>query len=158
MSFIILWGTGNPLFGDDGVGPFVVQYLQKKEMEHPICAINCETTPENYIGDLQRRHPDLLLIVDAADMGLPPGSTRQIPFEEIQNATFSTHGLPLDLLLKEKAQEIPIIFIGIQPYSQELGDSLSLPVQNAALELISLLLSGKWEDIPLLYQEKRSPK
>ena len=57
MSFIILWGTGNPLFGDDGVGPFVAQYLQKKEMEHPICAINCETTPENYIGDLQRRHP-----------------------------------------------------------------------------------------------------
>ncbi|WP_286954882.1 hydrogenase maturation protease, partial [Aminobacterium sp. UBA5277] len=72
MSFIILWGTGNPLFGDDGVGPFVAQYLQKKEMEHPICAINCETTPENYIGDLQRQHPDLLLIVDAADMGLPP--------------------------------------------------------------------------------------
>ncbi|WP_286951627.1 MULTISPECIES: hydrogenase 3 maturation endopeptidase HyCI [Aminobacterium] len=158
MSTITLWGIGNPLFGDDGVGPFIAKELHKKRALHPITAIDCETIPENYIAPLKRNLPNLLLIVDAADMDLPPGSVRRIPLHMVENVSFSTHGLPLGMLLEDIAQKITIIYIGIQPFSQNLGESLSQKVKDAAEKLILILEKQHFEKIPLLYQENLSPK
>jgi len=158
LSSIILWGIGNPLFGDDGVGPFVADALRKEGLQRSITAINCETMPENYVADLRRKSPNTLLIIDAADMNLAPGSLRRIPFDMVENISFSTHGLPLGMLLGDLVQKISVIYIGIQPSNQDLGAPISNKVKKAAQELLVILGKEDFESIPLLHHENLSPK
>ncbi|MFH2030226.1 MAG: hydrogenase maturation protease, partial [Bacteroidota bacterium] len=78
---ILVLGCGNILFGDDGFGPEVVQYLQK----------NYDIPSHVYVGDaglsvrkilfnivLSEIKPKKIIIVDAVDLGKPAGSTFQL--------------------------------------------------------------------------------
>ena len=106
----VLLGIGNEMRGDDGVGPYIAQSLKPGKWK----AIDCGTVPENYTKDA--RGANTVLIVDATDMGLEPGSIRIIPRERIGDLAISTHSMPLSMLidyLKESCGEI--IMIGIQP-------------------------------------------
>ncbi len=152
---VVLWGIGNPLGGDDGVGVHLAEVLGA----HPPVGMNvvsCETVPENYLAPLQRHLPELLLVVDAADMGLPPGSCRRMEAQDLISVSWGTHGSSLPHLLAPL--DLAVIFIGIQPLVRTLGTELSPPVAAAAHRLATILRCGNWDHIPSLYKEKRSPK
>ena len=152
---VVLWGVGNPLGGDDGVGVRLAEALgaaPPKGMK----VVNCETVPENYLAPLRRHLPELLLVVDAADMGLSPGSVRRLRTQDLTAVSWGTHGTFLPQLLAPL--DLEVVFLGIQPLVRALGTALTPPVAAAASHLESLLRRGNWDLIPWLYQEKRSPR
>jgi len=127
---IQVWGVGNILLGDDAVGPFVSIQLG---------GIDCGTTPENYISKLRVNPPEILIIIDAADMGLKAGSVRILNFTEINDDFVTSHGIPLSILLEQFNKSISIFLIGIQPKQTTLGEPLSPEVKAAAEFVVSKL-------------------
>jgi len=89
MSRTIVLGIGNQLGGDDAAGIRLVGILNRRlhgaKAPYPaqVTAIDAGTAPESYTSVIRRHRPDLLLLVDAADMGLPPGALRIIRPEKI---------------------------------------------------------------------------
>lgn len=152
---VVLWGIGNPLNSDDAAGPVLADRIKAKAPEW-LNVFNCETVPENYLAPLGRISPETLIIVDAADMGIDPGEIRRMTLKDFSNVSFSTHGLPLDIMLE--GYNPAVIIIGIQPSSRDLSMELSPPVMNALDRLEELILSRKWATIPDIHQEKRSPR
>ena len=145
----LLLGIGNPLRGDDGAGVSVALHLRARGWQ----AVDCGTAPENFTGVVRRLRPDLLLLVDAAEMGLPPGEFRVVPKDRIEDVAFGTHHLPLSHLmefLSDTAGEIR--FIGIQPAVVEDGEGLSPGVEEGIRRLISLVQAGDLEKVPVLEQ------
>jgi len=140
----ILMGIGNELLGDDGVGPYIAQSLKGPDL----LALDCGTVPENFTSLVKKYQPKQLIIVDAAELGLPPGEYRRLPLEEADTMFSSTHTIPISALisyLEEWCGEI--ILIGIQPKSLQLGQGLSREVQAGAEQLLALLKNGAIETI-----------
>jgi hydrogenase 3 maturation protease len=144
----LLLGIGNSDRGDDGVGPFIADRFSSPGW----LAYNVGTAPENFTGVVRRERPSLLVMIDAADMGLPPGSIRRIPRDLIQDVGFGTHMLPLyhviDYLKDAVAGDI--LLIGIQPASKDYGDPICPAVLDAAEKVMTALADGRLEDFPLM--------
>lgn len=146
MSNMLL-GIGNPLRKDDGVGNYVASRIQAEGWE----AHDCGATPENFSGMVRRLHPDLLILVDAAFMGLAAGEIAIIPKGRIRDVGLGTHQLPLDIFidfLEDAAGEI--ILIGIEPMVVEVGEGLSPEVRKGADRLVATLERGGARSIPIL--------
>jgi hydrogenase 3 maturation protease len=104
---------------------------------------------ENVLGLVEKEKPEKLVIVDAAEMGLPPGTIRRLPLGKGAEMLGSTHGLPLSFLLS--LVHVPeVVLIGIQPKEYGLGEGLSPEVQAAADSLIRLLRENREHEIPEL--------
>jgi len=143
----ILLGIGNPLNGDDGAGIYVAGQFRKDGW----LSLSCGTAPENFTGIIRKAHPDCLVLVDAAAMGLSPGEYRVIPRHRIADVSIGTHQLPLSLLidfLSDSAGQI--ILIGIQPGVAVAGEEISPRIREGASRLVHELLSGKINRIPVL--------
>ncbi|HAF71171.1 TPA: hydrogenase 3 maturation endopeptidase HyCI [Candidatus Acetothermia bacterium] len=144
----MLIGVGNPLGRDDGVGVYVAHALSGAP---GWTAIPVGPSLENALGLVERGRPKLLVIVDAADMGLPPGGFRRLSFKSAPRMLGSTHALPLDFLLgllRGAAREVALV--GIQPRDLSLGEGLTPEVRKGADELIPLLQRVELEAIPWL--------
>jgi hydrogenase 3 maturation protease len=153
----VFWGIGSSIIGDDGAGPAIAEKL--KELDMPwLTAFNCETVPENYLSPLKRTSPSVLVAADAAEMKLRPGEFRRMSLREFANVSFTTHGLPLELLLADFENEISIITIGIQPLRREPSENLSKPVREAVNKITALIAAGEWDKIPPIHQENLSPR
>jgi hydrogenase 3 maturation protease len=142
----ILMGVGNELLGDDGVGIYIADRFVAEGWH----TIRCGTAPENFTSVIRREQPELVVIVDAAGMGLTPGAFRVIREADIGDVSIGTHQLPLSHLityLRNSATEI--IFIGIQPRTVEMGAELSADVKEGAAVLMRVLESGRFADIPV---------
>jgi hydrogenase 3 maturation protease len=143
----MLLGIGNSLNGDDGVGCYIAQNLDTEGW----ISMDCGTVPENFTGLVRRNTPDLLVLVDAADMHLSPGEYRIIPHDLIEEVGTGTHALPLSHLINFISPDVgDIVFIGIQPESLVTGDWLSERVKNSADEIIRILGEKRLESIPAL--------
>ncbi len=145
---LMIWGMGNPLHGDDGAGVRAAELLQERLREREAYEVrNCETQPENFLGLLRRNPPERLLICDASDMGLPPGSLRRFTPQEMTQENWSTHGYPLERLLEPFLDTLPVVCLGIQPESTELGMELSPSVAQGVEELVRFIEEDRWEEI-----------
>jgi len=146
----ILLGIGNPLNGDDGVGIYVAERFRKDDW----IALTCGTAPENFTGMIRKSRPSLLVLVDAAAMGISPGEYRIIPRDKIEDVSIGTHQLPLSFLidfLSDSAERI--ILIGIQPECADMGEEISPAVRKGADRLLYVLSSGEFDRIPVLGSE-----
>ena len=144
---VMVWGIGNDLNGDDGVGPYVARRLREMGMD----AHDCGTVPENCLGYVRRERPDILIMVDAASMGLPPGSVRRVSLKGMVNTTYTTHAIPIRMmqtLLQRYAGEI--LVVGVEPESTEFGTPLSDSVKEAAERVVQIISQGRWNEIPPL--------
>jgi len=141
----MLLGVGNRLSHDDGVGPVIAQALADSDW----VSIDCGTALENAVGMVSRERPDLLVIVDAAHMGMEPGTYRRLPIQSNDHMLASTHGLPLSFVLAniESAAEETIL-IGMEPADLSFGEGLSPVVEAEALALIEVLRKKDLDKIP----------
>ena len=146
---VMIWGLGNPLQGDDRAGIEVALRLQAENRQE-IRAINCETTPGNFIPMIHREKPDSLVVVDAADMGLPPGTVRLIPAELVSETCFTSHDFSLDLMLRDAIGKTRLVLVGIQPARVALMLELSAPVAKAVEEVVKAILEDRLDDFPAL--------
>ena len=156
MSGTMVLGIGNPLGGDDAAGPCLVRML-KRRLQRPnepspeITAIDAGTAPESYTSTIRQHQPNLLILVDAADMGLAPGALRAIPPEKISVLSFSTHHMPLSMFISY-VQELcgKVLLIGVQPERTQMGKRLSRVVRKSMRDLGKVILQGRVAEIPLL--------
>jgi len=143
----MLLGVGNELRGDDGLGPYIA-----REMDSPHwLTIEGGTAPSNFTAPVRRVGPEKLVIVDAAKMGLDPGTYRLLSPEEGDRVYLSTHDLPLAATasyLSQFAEEI--IFIGIEPEELKDGIGLSETARKAAWRVIRLLEEEKFDSLEKL--------
>ena len=139
----LLLGIGNPRHGDDALGPVFARAFR-----HPGWrGINASTAPENHAGLIRRLRPELLVLLDAADMGLPPGTLRRLDPDTIQSGDFGTHAGSIGQLanyLSDCAGRI--VILGIQPADTTPGARLSSPVRAALQALGRSLASGQLPD------------
>jgi hydrogenase 3 maturation protease len=142
-------GVGNPLRSDDGAGVLVARRLAKRATDH-LLVLEAGQAPENRTAELRRFAPGLVLIVDATDMGRTPGAIGWIPEECIDGMSASTHSLPLSMLARYLRMELScsVMFLGIQPASNEVGERVSEEVLQAVDEIIDgldmLLCESCW--------------
>jgi hydrogenase 3 maturation protease len=157
MSATIVLGIGNRLGGDDAAGNCVVDMLNQRKKRADaslfieITAIDADTAPESFTSVIRQHRPDLLIIVDAADMCLPPGALRIIPPEKISTLSFSTHHMPLSMFVSYvKEFCAKILLVGVQPEGTEMNKYLSRVVRKSVKELAELILEGRVAEIPFL--------
>jgi len=135
----VLLGVGNRLSRDDGAGPALAERLAGSEW----IAVDCGTSLENAAGIVSRERPDLLVIADAARMGLPPGTARRLPASAADRMLASTHGLPISFFLERlgsAARRTEVL--GIEPADLSFGEGLSPVVASAVASLAALLVTG----------------
>ena len=103
--------------------------------------IDAGHAPENRTAELRRFAPDLVIIVDAADMGEEPGTIQWIPEESIDGMSASTHSLPLSMLKRYLVLELNCVvsLLGIQANSNDVGERVSPQVLQAVDEIANEL-------------------
>ena len=141
---VAIVGIGSELRGDDAAGVMVARALQlavEADRDPPLFIIDAGTAPENFTGPLRRFEPDLVLLIDAAQMNEAPGSIRWIDWQDTSGLSASTHTLPPYLLAQYLVSELncDVALIGIQPQGNEFSASLSLEVQRAVDEIVRTL-------------------
>jgi len=164
MKEVIL-GIGNTLKGDDGIGIYIVERINKhlkqvkKEAKQAkfigarrkVIAINCGTTPENYTSIIRRHNPDRLILVDAAEMELSPGSYKIIPPEKIEVMHVSTHSMPLSFLMSYVSELCKdIVLVGIQPEKMDFSTELSSAVRRSGDHVTDLIVEKRLSEIMTL--------
>ncbi|MFN8177570.1 MAG: hydrogenase maturation protease [bacterium] len=123
-------GVGNRLRGDDGVGSHVADRLRGRLAA---AVYDVETVPENYLGVLTDAAPGVVLFVDAAAHGGPPGAWCLAPAGELASRSTSTHAMSLLLLARAlEARGIACWLIGVQPDDTEFGAPLTSAVAAGA--------------------------
>lgn len=133
-------GVGNELCGDDIAGLLVAQKVQARSLPRLVGFIG-GPAPENITGEVAQSGAHLVIFVDAADVGLAPGGVKLIPLEEIRGVSFSTHTLPLYVIIDYLAQRMQSKFavIGIQPADASFGAPVVQAVRDAAQEVADAL-------------------
>jgi len=157
MSGTIVLGIGNRLGGDDAAGTRVVDMLNQRRHRNKaplpteIMAIDAGTAPESYTSVIRQHRPDLLILVDAADMGLPPGALRTITPEKISVLSFSTHHMPLSMFVSYVEEFCgKVLLVGVQPERTEMNRRISKVVHKSVKNLAEAILEGRIVEIPLL--------
>lgn len=141
----ILMGIGNTLRCDDGAGPYIAQHVKGGSF----LSLDCGTVPENFTSVVRRIRPELLLLVDAADMGLKAGEFRIIQKEHVNDVSIGTHNMPLSYLIDFLSDSCrTVIFIGIQPGIIADGESLSEKVRTGSDILAGIIEKRAFETIP----------
>jgi hydrogenase 3 maturation protease len=151
LAVNLLIGIGNPRHGDDALGPVFARAFRHPQWR----CVNAQTAPENFTGLVRRLRPELLVLLDAADMRQPPGTLRLLPPDAISSADFGTHAGSIGQLaryLSDCAERI--LIVGIQPASTAPGSRLSLPVRDALKRLADRLPS--LQDLPIQTQSAPS--
>jgi len=129
--------------GDDGVGSTIATELGKEIKHEDIMILDCASAPENFTGKVSKFNPDHVVIIDAVKMGRDPGYVNRVEPDNIHGLLFSTHQVPLRMLIKYIQKELPntkISFIGIEPKHTNFGADMSEEVTQAMDELKTSLL------------------
>jgi hydrogenase 3 maturation protease len=128
-------GVGHELRGDDGMGPYLARRLRSDMVaDDSLLVIDAGAAPENFCGVLRRFQPDLVLLVDAAQMDAPPGTVRWLDWQAAAGFDASTHTLPLRIFAAYLNAELGcrLALLGIQPAANEFGTPLTPGAQAAA--------------------------
>lgn len=141
---IAVMGIGNTFRSDDAAGVLVARSLMESRVLQDldtVLIIDAGHAPENGTGQLRRFDAELVLLIDAAEMGEQPGTVRLIDMDAIEGISASTHSLPLSMLAKYLALELEcqIALLGIQPESTAVGEGVSSSVRSAVGEIVIAL-------------------
>jgi len=141
---IALVGIGQPLRGDDGIGPEAVRQWSRQHAQSasdPSVQIVIAETPGLELLELMR-DADAVILVDAAQSGDPAGTVRvrtSLPEAGSTPAEKTAHGFGVAeaiALARKIGARLPahIVFIGVEGSRWELGEDLSDPVRRAIPE------------------------
>ncbi len=153
----VVWGVGNEIMGDDAAGVRTAELIMERRIPWIRVSL-CGVLPENHIAPLREISPGLLLVIDAADIGGRPGDIRLLKASDAAGAVFSSHGIPVGVLLAPFEKTTRIVIIAIQPQNIGLGEVLSRPVAEAVKTVADAVCDGTWEEFPYLHSENLSPR
>jgi coenzyme F420 hydrogenase subunit delta len=133
---ILVIGCGNPLFGDDGIGCAVVEYLKENyKIPEDICIMNAQTSIQEILFTicLSEIRPEKIIVIDAIDAGENPGEILKIDIDSLpvnkNEKFFSFHQAPTSNLLRELKDfskiEIEVFAIQIEKIPEEISLGIS---------------------------------
>ena len=138
---ILIAGCGNKLFGDDGFGPEVVEYLTDHySIPENVCLLDVGTGIRKILFtiSLSEARPEVIVIIDAVDKGRKPGEIFEISLDEIPKEKiddFSINQVPSSNLLKELQDlcsvQVRIMACQIDTIPEAMQSGLSKPVKKA---------------------------
>ncbi|MDK2854400.1 MAG: hydrogenase 3 maturation protease [Thermococcaceae archaeon] len=138
---VVVCGIGNDIRGDDAFGVYVVEKLKEKVSNPKVVFLNCGEMPESYVGKIIRENPSHVVFIDAVHFEGKPGEIVLADPEGTLGEAFSTHKMPLKLLvsyLKEQTNA-KFILIGAQPKQTGLFVEMSDELRESADKLVELL-------------------
>jgi len=154
----LILGCGNILFGDDGFGCAVVDYVEKTTRVPPhVCLLDVGTGVRNLLFTLVLSpvRPRRLLILDAVDAGRAPGELFEIKPSEIPPVKlddFSMHQIPTsNMLLELQGQcgiEVRVLACQTGPLPEEVRPGLSEPVTRALPEAAAWIAEEYFGETP----------
>ncbi|MBN1265323.1 MAG: hydrogenase maturation protease [Anaerolineales bacterium] len=145
----LILALGNPLREDDGISTAVLSMLKERLptaadvdlLDGGTAGLDCALLWEGY---------ENLILIDAADMGLPPGQWRRFGLEDMQldenslRSIGAVHaaGLNEALVLGRALGNLPprVIVFGIQPETIQYGMRISSRLLQALPELCEAVL------------------
>ena len=140
-------GIGNPLLGDDGVGVEVIKEMEGLVLPEHVRLYDGGVGGLSLLG-LIEGHGEAIF-VDALEMGLEPGSIRQLDAEKLQSLKprlrYSLHEISLQEclpFLKLVDNPVKISVVGIQPKRVGPGIGLSPEVKESVPNVIKIILKG----------------
>ena len=141
--------------GDDAAGLLVADYLERGLRAHTDSRLSPQasslqyffrvfrghTAPENCTGAIKQFAPTHLIIVDAANLNKKPGVIALLEADQIGGISFSTHQMPLRLLIDYLKISISFaaLVIAIQPAHLDYDRPVTPAVRHAASHLASAL-------------------
>lgn len=136
-------GLGNPLMGDDGLGVLATQRLREEWHIPPeVELIDGGTWGMKLLPAIE--DAESLLLIDAIDFGMPPGTDIELDRNEIPRAfalKVSPHQIDVAevLALGELRNRLPdrMVALGLQPEKIEFGAPLSRRVAERMDSLIA---------------------
>ncbi len=135
---LVIVGVGNSLRGDDGIGPALVERLSGKTRA---ILVNGGDVPENYLDVVEIARPEVVLIVDAVDLGAAPGDAALVEIEQLAGARLTTHNVSLALFAEavRTATAADTFVLAIQPSVTSFGSPMSIPVEAILPSLEEML-------------------
>jgi hydrogenase 3 maturation protease len=135
---VVFLGIGNPLRGDDGFGPALIQGLEGRVRA---ACLDAGTAPESYAGKVIKENPDTIVLVDAVHLGLAPGECAILNKADILKTGFTTHDLSPALFMQylESQTTAGIYLLGVQPETVALGAEMSASVIRALTDMIAMI-------------------
>lgn len=148
----VVFGCGNPLFGDDGFGPAVIEHLCEHYAVPPDAAcLDAGTAVRDFLFDilLSPQKPRQIIIVDAMNVpGAAPGEIREISIDAMQSnktCDFSLHQFPTTNMLKEIQEHtdvrVRVLVVAPTELPQEVSPGLSPPIRQAISPICSRIIN-----------------
>ena len=143
---VLVLGIGNPLRGDDGIGPRVVEELTRRGLPERVAVVDGGTGGLDLLQVLEGWGQ--AVVVDAADVGkdpgqfarFTPGEARLVGAEDV--SSLHNAGLAEVLALADAVgQPLPeMVIFGVQPASVGWGEGLSQAVEAALPALVDAVI------------------
>ncbi len=137
--------VGNPLRGDDGVGPAVLERLRETRLPENVELIDSGSDPLDVVRHIM--DAERAIVIDAAGMNREPGHIELLKPEDLRLAVngglCSTHGYGLAEgleLARAVGFRTDVLIIGIQPENVSPRDGLSTSVASRIPDVINLVL------------------
>lgn len=151
LQRILICGLGNKLKRDDGIGPFVIEELEKRALPKNVSLIDFGTS--GFKTALKIGSYDRVIFIDAIKRDKQPGQVYRTTLskEDLVNSpslasfAISLHESDLERILATAAliDNYPkeVIILGCEPKDLSFGLSLSREVKKAASKIIDLALN-----------------
>ncbi len=137
---IAVLGVGSALRSDDAAGLLVAEELKKVKIPK-LKVFFGSTAPENLTGEIIKYKPSHIIIVDSVDMEQEPGSILLIDPQVVEGVSFSTHMLPVKMIVDYFLESLKceIVIIGIQPKTLEFGETVSEEVKKSTIQIADVI-------------------
>jgi coenzyme F420 hydrogenase subunit delta len=140
---VLILGVGNILFGDDGFGPEVAEYLTRHyQIPDDIYVMDVGTGVRKLLFTLtlSETHPEEIIVVDAVDWGQEIGQVSEIAAEKLPVTKiddFSLHQVPTSNMLRELQDycgvSVRVVVCDVGEVPQMIEPGLSSGTQQAVI-------------------------
>jgi len=136
----VILGVGNPLQGDDAVGPELIDLLHGRI---DATLVYGGEVPENYLSSICAAQPEVVLIVVALELGAEPGNIVILDADRLRAIeNFSRNpGLAFLAVMIQDKTGAEVILVGIQPQATAFASALSQPVHQTMHNLEEMLVN-----------------
>lgn len=126
----LIVGCGNTLYGDDGFGPEVINYIKENQIcfEGDTIVIDGATSAPHYIFTLPEDKWKNIIIIDIASLNEEAGTIKVLDLDEVheEDRYMDVHGLSATYPLHDLNDKINIKLVVIQPENVPLEMEMGL--------------------------------
>lgn len=145
----LIVGCGNILYGDDGFGPNVIEYIKKNniKLNGDTCLIDGGTSAPHYIFTLPQEKWKNIIIIDIASMNKKAGYVDVLTLDQIheEDRYMDVHGLSATYPLHDLEEKVNIKIVAVEPENvpleMEIGlsDTLERKIPECVDKIIEVL-------------------